>query len=105
MVDNSLSSLDFTLALTSDFGSGHQLVVDTLYKLQVDSIKDAYLQLSKKVNRQQVEYKRSLFTDELRQIKERIMECRRHVSKDSTEEAVHDLKYWKTNFVVFNSEF
>ena len=56
------------------------------------------MQLSRKVNKHQVECKRSWFTDELRRIKERTMECRRLVSEESTVEAVNDLKYWKTKF-------
>jgi hypothetical protein len=75
-----------------------QLIWNTMYEQLTDSIKDAYLQLSKTVNKHQKEKKGTWFTDELREIKGKIMQCRGYISNNPTEEAISDLKYWKTKF-------
>ena len=79
--------------------TNHQLMADTMYSMLTGAMKTAYLRLSKTVIRRPREDKKgSWFTDELHDIKRRILEMRGFVSENATEEAISNLKYWKTKF-------
>lgn len=96
LVDFNLTNFPDRIMIENE--SNRQLVVNTMYEQLTEGIKDAYSQLSKTVNKCQKNTKVSWFTDELREIKGKIMEFRGYVSNNPTEEAISDLKYWKTKF-------
>ena len=75
----------------------HELVVNTMYKRLTDSMKMAYLQLSKTITKYP-KRKGSWFTEELRTIKSQILNCREIDTINSTEDSISDLKYWKNKF-------
>ena len=68
-----------------------------MYSVLTSSIRTAFGQQMKTVMKRR-DRKGSWFTEKLHEIKRLILDSRGKVSFNPTEEAISDLKYWKTKF-------